>query len=312
MLTAEFTFFLFSATIAILICYRTLRTMQAAKWQQFRAEETKGRYDSIGFFGCSIISYDTVEINDIESLLNSEYSRYEAILLLDGRLTPEPMQQIIKHYRLVGVNHTLPCDSTPHITNLYRSTRREYRRLVLIDCDTSNPYAAINSAINFASFDYIIPLQPRTSLLPHAIEEVAAILSDTQKHDIELIYNDTIAPCYVFQREGLILNGGLSSDISQKLPRRSILLSDTALAYPKDTHCTTHIILTIAALGIFVLACTISTLSIAICGITFTLAIAAANSILQQWRVPNCSVKTLLYQISKLLKFFRPRKFNIS
>ena len=266
----------------------------------------------MGFIGCSIITHDTFRITDIEQLLSSEYSRCEVILLLNGSRQAEHISRIIKHYRLTRVNNPSPEEATLLISNLYRSTRREYRRLVLIDCDTTNPYAAINAAINFASFDYIIPLLPHTTLLPHAIDTIASTLSDRREENIELIYNNTIAPCFVFQRDGLLGNGGLSDDIVRRLPRRSILLSDNALTYQTSASSASHIGLALLGLALFALALVISIHAIIIFGTTAALAVAAAHCTLQQWRVPNCSFKTLLYQIGKLLKFFRPIKFNIS
>lgn len=308
----EITFFAFSAICAMVICYRTLRTILSARWHHFKAEESRGCNDAMGFIGCSIITHNTYLITDIEQLLSSEYSRYEVILLLDSTHQEEHIARIIKHYRLTRVNHPLPEESALPISNLYRSTRREYRRLVLIDCDTTTPYAAMNAAISFASFDYIIPLKPHTALLPYAIETIATTLSDKQERNIELLYSDTIAPCFVFQRDGLLAHGGLSNDIARRVPKHSVLRTSRALTYHTRSNPASHIGLISLSLTTLAIACTISIHAIAIFGTTAALAAAAAHCSLLQWRVPNCSIKSLLYQIGKLLKFFRPIKFNIS
>ena len=192
------------------------------------------------FIGCSIIAHNITSIKDIESLLSSPYNRYEVIILLNQQHNPATAQHIIKHYRLTRVNNDLTRDCPLHIANLYRSTCRTYRRLVLVDCDSTDIYSTMNAAIGFASYDYIIPLQPHTCLLPHALESIVTTLSDSSNNNIGLLYNNTISPCYVFQRDVLISYGGVSNDIIKKLPRHAVIHSDLAFAYPneyKDYSC---------------------------------------------------------------------------
>lgn len=309
----EILFFAALATLAAIICYRTIRIMHIARWRQMIIDELKGGCDSIGFVGCSVIAHDITNIKDIELLLSSTYNRYEVIIMLNSIEHSETFRQIVKHYHLTRVNHTQTNNTIPHITNLYRSASRTYRRLVLIDYSSTDIYSVINSAIEFTSYDYIIPLLPNTSLLPNAIENIAITLSDTSIHDIELILNNTIAQCCVFQRDSLMAHGGLSSNIISKISRNSVVHSDIALAYKRDTKCTSRFIATIiATISLCAIAYSLSTHAAIAFIVTVTLAVTASHFILQQWLVPHCSIMALLYQIRNLTTFFRPRKFNIS
>ena len=308
----EIIFFIFITSFSFTICYRTIRTIRTARWQQLIGEELNGNIDSIRFIGCSIIAHNITSIKDIESLLSSPYNRYEVIILLNQQHNPATAQHIIKHYRLTRVNNDLTRDCPLHIANLYSSTCRTYRRLVLVDCDSTDIYSTMNAAIGFASYDYIIPLQPHTCLLPHALESIVTTLSDSSNNNIGLLYNNTISPCYVFQRDVLISYGGVSNDIIKKLPRHAVIHSDIAFAYPNEYKNYSCLILIPLIVILFALAFTISVHAVIILSISVALVIAAAHCILQLWVVPNCSIRTLLYQISKLLKFFHPIKFNIS
>lgn len=312
---AELIFILLLAAAAIAIYYRSLLTMRAARWQQLTQEELMGSCESIGFIGCSIITHDIFTIKEIEPLLSSAYQRYELIVLLNGLQHRSELLQIIKHYHLTRVNHTLPHDNTSGVNSLYRSTCRTYRRLVVMDCSTTDIFSAINTAINFASYDYIIPLQPHTALLPHAIERIATTLSDSAHRDIELIYNDTLAPCCVFQRDGVISHEGITPNIIQRIPKKAILRSDTALTYRTDRQHfhlpTLFFCASILLLGIGV-AYFISIPAALAYGLTWGLATIASIHVLRQWSAPDCSVGTILYQIRNLTIFFRQIKFNIS
>lgn len=312
MYSVEIIFITLLAAITAIICYRTIHTTQVAQWRQAITNDLKGGNESIGFIGCSVITHDITRIKDIESLLSNTYNRYEVIIMLNSSTHSNTFRQIIKQYQLTIVNHSQPHSTPSYITELYRSANQTYRRLVLIDYSTTDIYSAINSAIEFASYDYIIPLQSNTLLLPHAIENIAITLSDTSNRNIQLIHNNTIAQCYVFQRDSILIHGGLSHDIITKIPRHSILHSNIAFAYRRDVKHSSIFITGLTILSLNALACALSTHAAIAFIVAITLVITASHFILQQWSVPNCSIKSILCQIRNLTTFFNSLKFNIS
>lgn len=317
MLFIEITFFIFLTAIAINICYRTYTWQQAWRWQQIIRSEIKDCCESIGFIGCSIICYNTRSIAEIQRLLSSTYSNYEVIALLNCSQEPELFASIVKHYRMTRVNFPQHSVKELRHTALYRSTSRNFRRLVVMDTSTQDSCKAINEAIAITSYDYIIPLRNSITLLPHAINNIVIMLSDSTSRHIELLYNDTIAECFVFQRDSLILRGGLSHNITELIPRNRILCCNIALACRVFPHKPLSRIVTLLTLLVTLVLCGIvaSTISLQVgiaCGCTITLAICAARLTLGQWCGKNCSVMAILYQIRKLTQFFHPIKFNIS
>lgn len=317
MLLVDTLFFLFLAATAATICHRIFTRRRAWRWHQLLSSELSGCCDSLGFAGCSIICYDLKSQAEIESLLMSSSTRYEVIILLDHTKQHELTETIIRDYRMMRVNSPQRLLHTSTGATLYRSAARNFRRLVVMDTVMEEPLRALNDAIAITSYDYIIPLRSPITLLPHAIGSILVTLSGSNARHIELLYNSTLAECFVFQRDSLILRGGLSHDIIKHIPRNHILHCDIALTlrrFPLKPLPRLVILLTalfpLALCGI--VAHLISLQAGIACFCTIVLAIYSARLCLRQWCGENCSVRAILYQIRKLTQFFHSIKFNIS
>ncbi len=315
MLFIEICFLLLLIFVAVNTLYRTHTSMQALRWHQFFGGEINHCCEGIGFIGCSVIYYKVSDISEIEQLLSCTYNRYEVIVIIDHTLQAELFATIVKHYRMARVNHPQHTAHALPEVSLYRSTARNFRRLAILDYPTENKYQAINDAISITSYDYIIPLCSPYVLLPHAIDSVVITLSDSSARHTELLYNDTLAPCYVFQRDSLIMRGGLSHEAVQRIPHNLILKSRVALARKSFRHrsplitwlMAMFIVATCTAIAFF-----ISTYAAIAYGLTFILLYCLSELMLRQWSEENCSARAVLYQIGNLIRFFRSIKFNIS
>ena len=301
------------------VCAAIVRTSRLSKalCRQHYIQRCINFCDSpIGFFGCSVLCPTIKNIRQIEMLLSCDYPRYEVIITLNPEREKELFLAVIKNYKLVKVNSSCPQEiGAPEITSLYRSRLRGYRRLIVITSDASNNYEALNTALNIASYDYIIPVSSNRYFHPHAITSLAIHLSQT--HDSpELIVCDGTVPCLIFQRDALIGRGGFSADILRKFPTTSTRLTHLTLMqrienknYSKQPF-VLLLLIALAATTIFALLFSL-VFSLAIL-VTILFFLAAARYILILDGRQNCSVQTMLYQICNIAMFFRSRKFTIS
>lgn len=295
---------------------RTSRLSKAMRRQHYIQRCINFCDSPIGFFGCSVLCPTIKNIRQIEMLLSCDYPRFEVIITLNPEREKELFLAVIKNYKLVKVNSTCPQEiDAPEITSLYRSRLRGYRRLIVITSNASNNYEALNTALNIASYDYIIPVSSNHYFHPHAITSLAIHLSQT--HDSpKLMVCNGVVPCHIFQRDALIAKGGFSADILRKFPTTSTRLTHLTLMqrienknYSKQPFVLLFLI-ALAATTIFALLFSL-VFSLAILA-TILFFLAAARHILVLDGRQNCSVQTMLYQICNIAMFFRSRKFTIS
>ena len=295
---------------------RTSRLSKALRRQHYIQRCINFCDSPIGFFGCSVLCPTIKNIRQIEMLLSCDYPRYEVIITLNPEREKELFLAVIKNYKLVKVNNTCPQEIVaPEITSLYRSRLRGYRRLIVITSDASNNYEALNTALNIASYDFIIPVSSNRYFHPHAITSLAIHLSQT--HDSpELMVCNGVVPCHIFQRDALIAKEGFSADILRKFPTTSTRLTHLTLMqrienknYSKQPF-VLLLLIALAATTIFALLFSL-VFSLAIL-VTILFFLAAARYILILDGGQNCSVQTMLYQICNIAMFFRSRKFTIS
>lgn len=301
------------------VCAAIVRTSRLSKalLRQHYIQRCINFCDSpIGFFGCSVLCPTIKNIRQIEMLLSCDYPRYEVIITLNPEREKELFLAVIKNYKLVKVNNTCPQEIVAsEITSLYRSRLRGYRRLIVITSDASNNYEALNTALNIASYDFIIPVSSNRYFHPHAITSLAIHLAQAPDNP-ELMVCNGVVPCHIFQRDALIAKGGFSADILRKFPTTSTRLTHLTLMQRIENKNYSRqpfvllLLITLAVTTIFALFFSL-VFSLAILA-TILFFLAAARYILVLDGRQNCSVQTMLYQICNIAIFFRSRKFTIS
>ena len=209
------------ATLSLIILWAILHSglsLRAEREQQLLSDRSIGCHRSIGGVGCSVVCYRTESIEQIERLLEVRYERYEVIAIVDSRSQPELFLTLVARYHMIEVNNPGRDISTSGRVSLFRSAKRCYRRVVVMDIDNNiDRYSALNQTLNIASYNYIIPIGPGVYLRLHAIESIAIKLSDNGHCEPQVLLSLGPEPCYIFRRDGVIARGGFSTNLPRKI-----------------------------------------------------------------------------------------------
>jgi hypothetical protein len=223
-------------TAVLYTLFRTITITRAVALNNFLVDDASGCCDGLGFTGCSVICYEVNDIDQIESLLLTEFYRYEVVAVIDSHLYPDIFHDIVKRYGLVAVNSAVS-DELPHhnIRTLYRSRQRRHRRIVLIDEAYTSPCHSLNCATLVASFDYIIPLNASMRMLNRAIESVAILIAENEVRDFAAIRSSADDECYIFKREYIISRKGFTTNLLRNTSNGQIVSTPIPLTYSIQT-----------------------------------------------------------------------------
>jgi len=115
--------------------------------------------DVTGPEGLSVILAEGCSEEQIEQLLMVEYPRYEVVAVVDGEVQGELLRRLRSRYQLIAVAYRPTGDfPTCGVPALYRSRRRCFRRLVVLDVARARLVARMNVAADVAAYDYLLPL----------------------------------------------------------------------------------------------------------------------------------------------------------
>ncbi|UKI17887.1 MAG: glycosyltransferase family 2 protein [Bacteroidales bacterium] len=199
------------AIAALATAMRAIVIARAAAWMDMVAIGATDSCESAGYVGCSVVCTGVDNMQQIESLLDVEYDRYETIVVLDARAAGITFRAIVARYDLIRVDAD-PSDEFPsaRIRSLFRSRTRSMRRLTLVDRAAASPYDDLDAGASVASYDYILPVGRDTYLMPNAIEKAVIAIASTPDTPIAALRSVSDDQCYVFNRETLIAQGGFS------------------------------------------------------------------------------------------------------
>lgn len=92
---------------------------------------------------------------NVRSLLALRYARYELIIVNDGS-SDATLEQLIRSFSLKKFDMTLPVHlKTNQVRGVYRSDRKAYRNLLVIDKVNGGKADALNAGLNLASGQYV-------------------------------------------------------------------------------------------------------------------------------------------------------------
>lgn len=200
-----------------------IRISYATRRQRQLSTDIANCGGSLGIVGCSVICCQNTNINQLKALLSNKFDHYEVIIVVDANLHPEPVSNIIFHYKMMRVNTPEYTELQHlHIRALYRSRQKCFRRLILIDQSFISPYDDMNAAITIASYDYLIPLIPPLLLRQGAIDDI--IISLSQHPDCEIyMMRSNVDGCTIFQRDAIVDEGGFKPKSYQHFTRHKTL-----------------------------------------------------------------------------------------
>lgn len=315
MSTSEFLTVIISLLLLLPIARFTLRRVAAYRQHRLLIDHRAGCCEQIGFMGCSVVCVGLYSLSRIQELLSVEYSRYELILVVDAASEAEAVGQIISHYKLVRVNSVVAGSAASEVRSLYRSSRRTFRRLVLLDVSNISLYDNLNQAVEIASYDYILPIGRSVSLYPHAVEALAIAVA-AEESPLRALKLDDRLSCYLFHRDSVVLSGGFSENIIYQPLFNSCPTLDTPIVFRRNTNRTYKVTNVFIIIVIFVSVCLIAlfgnwhiALYIALFFGTVLSLIIYYNELLNQG---NGSKITVLCYFFHIISFFYRRKFYLS
>lgn len=130
--------------------------------------------DASGVVGFSLLCCGVRRLGQIENLLSSEYDRCEAIVVLDAVRSRALFERLAARYRMIRVDY-LPSEEFPvrGVRSMWRSRKRCFRRLVLLDRAEDTPAAGCDAAASVASYDWLLPVRDGQYMLPGTLERLA-------------------------------------------------------------------------------------------------------------------------------------------
>lgn len=306
------------AVAAVATAMRAIVIARAAAWMDMVAIGATDSCESAGYVGCSVVCTGVENMQQIESLLDVEYDRYETIVVLDARAAGITFRAIVARYDLIRVDAD-PSDEFPsaRIRSLFRSRTRSMRRLTLVDRAAASPYDDLDAGASVASYDYILPVGRDTYLMPNAIEKAVIAIASTPDTPIAALHSVSDDQCYVFNRETLIAQGGFSPHLLNSIRSGEVRRTFVPLIYRTSN---TRRIKIVTRLTILILMATLLTIETVTLGTRLATASAAAvamalaNAAYARTALGryNCFEKSILCYIDRMFSILGKRKFTIS
>lgn len=199
-----------------------LRQIQRAHQQATLQAEWHGVANELaGGVGISVLCSGVEEPRQLENLLAVAYPRYEVILVADSRVTPDWVADLMARYRLIRVAWN-SSDELPvrGIRALYRSRKRAYRRLILVDKKEGTPAEDWDAAALAASYDFLLPLHHNNYLLPKSIERLVCAIGEHPIGAVACFRARVGVPVRLLLREALVEAGGFTRLLRRCPPKK--------------------------------------------------------------------------------------------
>ncbi|MDE5906135.1 MAG: hypothetical protein K2G66_00650 [Alistipes sp.] len=191
--------------------------------------------DASAAVGFSLLCSGVRRCGQIENLLSSEYARCEVIVVADAWYRPVFFESLVVRYRLIRVEY-IPADELPvrNVRSMWRSRKRCFRRLVLLDCPEDTPWSDFDAAASVAAYDWLLPVRNGQYLLPGALERLAVEVAQGCPGTIGSIRSWIGVPFVLFAREAVVAAGGFGGHPVRHVPRRCRRVLWEPLFYRSD------------------------------------------------------------------------------
>ncbi len=182
--------------------------------------------DDVAQVGISILVSGVRDLSQIESLLASDYAHYEVIIVGDWADKRSQLRRVISNFSLIEVNYTALKELPSHpIRALYRSRKRLFRRLVVVDRASTIPEDDLDVGAGVSIYENLLALRTSTALKSDSLSTLILKLSTHASGSIDAIQSAIGEQLSLIRREMVVANGGFASSQSLKIkPRRRLLL----------------------------------------------------------------------------------------
>lgn len=208
--------------LALCALVRLLRTERDCARRRLLRSMYGIRSGPVGRIGLSVLLTEGISLRRLERLLTVEYALFEVVAVLDGERQEELLTTLAARYRMIRVG----CDPTGElpvsgVRALYRSRKRRFRRLVLVDRRADPATPPLHAAAEAAAYDYLWPLRPDERLTRGAVERAVYALSESAPPPA-VLHAAAGMRATIYAREAVVAAGGFNRRLRRTSPRRTI------------------------------------------------------------------------------------------
>ncbi len=176
--------------------------------------------DASAAVGFSLLCSGVCRSGQIENLLAAEYARCEVIVVADAWYRRVFFESLVARYRMIRVDY-LPSDEflVQGVRSMWRSRRRCFRRLVLLDRPEDTEAGDFDAAASVAAYDWLIPVRRGQYLLPGALDRLAVEVGRGSAGAPDMLRSRVGEPFCLFGREAVAAAGGFGAHPARRIPR---------------------------------------------------------------------------------------------
>lgn len=202
---------LLSAAVCVVVSVALLRLWRGRREGEWLRSRMAGFCDGADGAGISLLHTGMRSADEAAELLAEEYARYEAVVVVDGRLRAALLEELKHRYALMQVDYR-PGSDLPvfGVRGLYRSQLRSLRRLIVVDREQSTLPDDWDAAAEVASFDWLLPLRAGQRLLPTGLSRLAAEVGRDARRTVRAVTSTVGEPALLIAREELAAIGGFT------------------------------------------------------------------------------------------------------
>ncbi len=175
-----------------------------------------GLPDSGDGVGCSLLLHNPASAELPARLLEAESASFEVVAVIDGESKPALLQESVALFSLIRVEYR-PAEEFAAfgVRALYRSSRRAYSRLILLDATTPNRAEAWSAAAAVASYEWLLPLGGDTPFRLACLEEL--LLRVEQLEQPPRVGCISLCGLHLIARDEVLLCGGFGPELWRRL-----------------------------------------------------------------------------------------------
>ncbi|MFI3332263.1 MAG: hypothetical protein SNI51_03985 [Rikenellaceae bacterium] len=158
----------------------------------------------------SVVVVDAMSVDYVASLLMLESTCYEVVLVADFASDVQSLYALSQRFGLIKVNYTPNGEvEDDAVRGLYRSFRRVYSRLVVVDSPRSERYAPYEVGAVVSKYDYLLYLSSRKTLRSNAIDNLLLELATRPEGSISSIGSRLFERFHFCLRESFLPQGAI-------------------------------------------------------------------------------------------------------